>query len=100
MIVRCSLSAAARAAGLAVAVSALSALSPPAIAHPHIWVTTRAEVVVENGAIVAIRHNWIFDEYYSRTAIDGLDAHDEDHVRDLFIATPQGAHDTFLMERL
>ena len=44
-----------------------------AFAHPHIWVTTRSEVMIENGAIVAIRQHWTFDQYYSDTAIDGLD---------------------------
>ena len=45
----------------------------PASAHPHIWVTMRSQVVFENGAIVGLRHAWTFDEYYSATAIDGLD---------------------------
>lgn len=57
----------------AAAAVGLCAMLAPASAHPHIWVTTRAEVVVENGAIVAIRQRWTFDEYYSSTAIDGLD---------------------------
>ncbi len=47
--------------------------SGSALAHPHIWVTTQSEVVIENGAIVAIRQHWTFDQYYSQAAIDGLD---------------------------
>jgi ABC-type uncharacterized transport system substrate-binding protein len=58
----------------ALAAASLFAGAPaPAFAHPHIWVSTRTEVVVENGAIVALRHAWTFDEYYSATAVDGLD---------------------------
>jgi ABC-type uncharacterized transport system substrate-binding protein len=45
----------------------------PGMAHPHIWVRTSSEVLFENGAIVALRHAWTFDEYYSQTAVDGLD---------------------------
>lgn len=45
----------------------------PALAHPHIWVTTRTTVLYENGAIAGLRHAWTFDEYYTVMAIDGLD---------------------------
>ncbi|MEZ5854060.1 MAG: DUF1007 family protein [Hyphomicrobiaceae bacterium] len=60
---------------------AMLALLPSsgAMAHPHIWVTTRSEVVIEKGAIVAIRQHWTFDQYYSDTAIDGLDT-DKDGI--------------------
>lgn len=45
----------------------------PASAHPHVWVTVEATVLYANGAFVGIRHKWTFDEYYTATAIDGLD---------------------------
>ena len=58
------------ATGLAVAVSA----AQQAMAHPHIWVKVRSEVLFENGAVVGFKHAWTFDEYYTIMAIDGLDA--------------------------
>lgn len=45
----------------------------PVQAHPHIWVHVRTTVLYENGAITGFRHAWIFDEYYSAMAIEGLD---------------------------
>src|SRR5262245_66491040 len=45
----------------------------PARAHPHMWVTVEATVLYENGAFTGIRHKWTFDEYYTATAIEGLD---------------------------
>jgi len=44
-----------------------------AIAHPHVWVTAKAEVVYAQGKIVAIDHHWTFDEFYTAMAIEGLD---------------------------
>ena len=47
----------------------------PASAHPHVWVTTRAEIVFgPDGRLVAIRHHWTFDESYSAFSVQGLDA--------------------------
>lgn len=57
----------------AVAVDVLSGAVRPALAHPHIWVTTRTTILYDNGAIVGLRHAWTFDEYYTAMAIDGLD---------------------------
>ena len=45
----------------------------PAGAHPHVWVTMEATLLYENGAFVGVRHKWSFDEYYTTTAIEGLD---------------------------
>jgi ABC-type uncharacterized transport system substrate-binding protein len=45
----------------------------PARAHPHMWVTVEATVLYENGAFTGISHKWTFDEYYTATAIEGLD---------------------------
>lgn len=52
---------------------ALARPSAPAEAHPHVWVTAKAEVVYEGGNVVAIEHHWTFDEFYTATAIEGLD---------------------------
>lgn len=53
--------------------AAPAVLPTPAEAHPHVFVTTTATVVVENGAITAIDHVWTFDEFYTAMAIEGLD---------------------------
>jgi ABC-type uncharacterized transport system substrate-binding protein len=56
----------------AVAATVLLA-SLPAAAHPHIWVTMEATLLYENGVFTGIRHKWTFDEYYTASAIEGLD---------------------------
>lgn len=43
-------------------------------AHPHVWVTVRTAVLFEDGAITGIQHAWTFDDMYTATAIEGLDA--------------------------
>jgi len=45
----------------------------PAVAHPHVWVKTRAILNYENGALVSISQSWLFDELYTAMAIQGLD---------------------------
>lgn len=49
------------------------ALMGPALAHPHVWVTARAELIYEGGKVRAIRHHWTFDEGYSAVSVQGLD---------------------------
>ncbi len=61
-------------AGLCTALAGLMGLSGAAQAHPHVWVVAQARLIVENGSVVAIRHRWVFDEGYTKMAIDGLDA--------------------------
>jgi ABC-type uncharacterized transport system substrate-binding protein len=51
----------------------IAATLVPAHAHPHVWVSVEATVVVEQGAVVGFRHRWAFDELYSAMAIEGLD---------------------------
>jgi len=60
---------------LALAAAALPAAAsvPPALAHPHIWITFQARIVHDKGAFVAIEHTWTFDEFYSTMAVEGLD---------------------------
>jgi ABC-type uncharacterized transport system substrate-binding protein len=44
-----------------------------AMAHPHVWVAVRSELVFSaDGKITAIRHAWTFDEMYSAFAVQGL----------------------------
>lgn len=43
-----------------------------AAAHPHVWVSARAQVIFNaQGEIEAIRHAWTFDEMYSAFVTDG-----------------------------
>jgi ABC-type uncharacterized transport system substrate-binding protein len=43
-----------------------------ATAHPHVWVSARAEVIFDTkGEIEAIRHAWTFDEMYSAYVTEG-----------------------------
>ena len=49
-----------------------------ASAHPHVYVTSKAEVVYSKaGEIIAIQHHWTFDEFYTAMAIQGLDTNND-----------------------
>ena len=59
----------------ALALSAYTA--SPALAHPHIWVTTRAQIVFGgDGLVTAVRHVWTFDEASSAFQTLGLSPKD------------------------
>ncbi len=58
----------------AAALAAMTAATP-ALAHPHVFVTVRSELVYEpDGRIGAVRHAWDFDDAYSAFSVQGLDA--------------------------
>jgi ABC-type uncharacterized transport system substrate-binding protein len=49
--------------------------SVAALAHPHVWVTIRSEVVyAPDGSATGVRHHWTFDEMFSTFAVQGMDA--------------------------
>ena len=51
-------------------------LPGPALAHPHVWVTAKAEIdYAEGGKVTGIRHAWTFDASYSAFVTQGLDKH-------------------------
>ncbi len=54
---------------------ALAALlaAAPAAAHPHVWVTAKAEIDYASGQVTGIRHSWSFDPAYSAFVTQGLD---------------------------
>ena len=57
-----------------VAFALAAAVAGPALAHPHVWVTARAELVFNGqGAITAIRHIWQFDPDFTAYATLNLD---------------------------
>jgi ABC-type uncharacterized transport system substrate-binding protein len=44
-----------------------------ALAHPHVWVVVKSEVLFgPDGKITGLRHAWTFDEMYSAFAVQGL----------------------------
>ena len=63
--------------GACVGLSALFAgatlAPPPAVAHPHVWVTTETTVNYDHGAVAGLTHLWTFDDMYTAMAVQGLD---------------------------
>lgn len=46
----------------------------PARAHPHVWITAKAEILYgEDGKLAGVRHVWTFDPAYSSYVTQGLD---------------------------
>lgn len=44
----------------------LAFLSAPALAHPHVWVVARMQVMFDaQGRVAALRQDWTFDDMYS-----------------------------------
>ena len=60
----------------AIAIAATVSLlqTAPLQAHPHVWATVRDAIVIKNNMITGVRHEWLFDENYSASAIESLDA--------------------------
>lgn len=59
-------------AGALLTVISLASLVESAAAHPHVWVTARAQVIFDGkGDIEAIRHTWTFDDMYSAFVTQG-----------------------------
>ena len=53
-------------------------LASPALAHPHVWVTAKAEVVfAPDGKVTGVRHHWTFDEAYTAYVTQGLDTNND-----------------------
>ncbi len=50
------------------------ALASPAAAHPHVWITAKAELAYEAGRVTGVRHAWTFDPEYTAFLTQGLDA--------------------------
>ncbi len=50
-----------------------SAMPGHAIAHPHTWIDVTVEVVFEQGKAVGLRETWLFDDYYTAYATEGMD---------------------------
>jgi ABC-type uncharacterized transport system substrate-binding protein len=59
--------------GAAACLAAMFLGAVPAQAHPHVWVTVKAELVYEGPNVTAVRHVWSFDPAYSAFVTQGLD---------------------------
>src|SRR6266852_9741129 len=45
-----------------------------AVAHPHVWVTMKSELVyAPDGSVTGVRHAWTFDDMFSTFATQGLE---------------------------
>ncbi|MBL9046897.1 MAG: DUF1007 family protein [Tabrizicola sp.] len=56
--------------------AAISVLPAPVLAHPHVWIDTRIEVILNaRNEAVAVRVSWTYDELYSLYVVGdmGLD---------------------------
>ena len=69
---------------------ALALLAPAAAAeaHPHIWIRATATLQFEDGKITGIRHEWLFDDFFSNALITDFDKNknkqfDPDEVKEL-----------------
>jgi ABC-type uncharacterized transport system substrate-binding protein len=62
------------------AVTAMSVAASGVLAHPHVWVSTKSEVIFENGALAGVRLTWLFDEMYTMAALEGLDTNKDGKV--------------------
>ncbi len=52
---------------------AVAAFARHATAHPHVFIDYMIEPQIENGAIVALKLRWRFDDLYSGLVIDSVD---------------------------
>lgn len=58
--------------------AALATLAGPALAHPHVWITSRAEIIyTPEGKVEAVRHAWTFDPAISAFFTQGLDKNND-----------------------
>lgn len=50
-----------------------------ALAHPHVWVTMKSELIyAADGSVTGIRQAWTFDDMYSTYATQGLESQKKD----------------------
>lgn len=59
---------------MAILIVALVLFPPAAIAHPHVWVTSKTEIIHDaQGRVSGFHHHWTFDEVFSTFAVQGMD---------------------------
>ncbi len=63
-----------RAALAAACLGWLAIGSTPVLAHPHVWIVVRSEIVyAPDGRVASLRHAWTFDDGFSAYLSQGLD---------------------------
>ena len=63
----------------AATLASLVLVSTQALAHPHVWVTMKSEIVyAPDGTVTGIRHAWSFDDMFSAFATQGLESKQKD----------------------
>jgi ABC-type uncharacterized transport system substrate-binding protein len=71
----------------------------PALAHPHVWVTTKAELVFgTDGKVTGVNHRWTFDLAYSAVVTQGLDKNNDgkltpDELQELAKVNTESLHE-------
>ena len=51
----------------------IAASAIPALAHPHVFVTMKSEIVYgADGTVTAVKHAWTFDDMFSTYALQGI----------------------------
>src|SRR5712691_378621 len=59
---------------LVAALACWLAAADAALAHPHVWVTMKSELLyAPDGSVTGVRHAWAFDEMFSTFATQGLE---------------------------
>ena len=59
---------------MALALACAAIQTRVADAHPHAWIDVRVTVLFDgDGAITGLRQSWLFDEFYTAFATEGLD---------------------------
>ncbi len=88
-----------RFAAIGICALAIGAFSQPALAHPHVWVSVKSDIVFgPDGRVNAVRHAWTFDEAYSSFAVQGLDKNGDgklsvDELKDLAKVNVESLHE-------
>jgi len=60
---------------IAIAFAGLVLANAGALAHPHVWVTMKSELIyAPDGTVTGIRQAWTFDDMYSTFATQGLES--------------------------
>jgi ABC-type uncharacterized transport system substrate-binding protein len=73
-------------AGSVVAALVLLSAAAPALAHPHVLVDAKAEMVFDKGKLTAVRHIWQFDAAFTAFAVQGLDTNNDGKLSDAELA--------------
>lgn len=59
--------------GVFLAMALIVMSSTPASAHPHVWIDIRSTLIMnDKGQVTAIEQEWLFDEFYTLFALEGL----------------------------